>query len=280
MWRGPELKPIWTHVESRIKEFQGQALQPTGIWEKDYDVLLEELVKVEKTKELERQQEEEDAERAKVQSSEGEWEAVVERFNQRNVSGVRLIKGQNPLSLAVALAKAGMLLLLEGVKEPDVAGVAEWQVSSKAPQGRSPTKLENSILECLNSRPRKWDLAYLLVRFYCEGRTSWIVNADNSSQGHDLVIRGYQADRMRSMQPINQQRRSATDHPPSSTNSSSPGRAAHIYIRRITCQLRLSSISTIRSTFNSQKIHMKEMNLKERQFNPQTPHQLRSSCAP
>lgn len=164
-WRGPELQPIWGRVEARIKESNGQLLQPTGIWEKDYDVLLEELLKVEKTKEEESQREEEDAERAKAQSSEGEWETVVERFIQRNIPGVRVVKGQKAFSLGVALVKAGMILLVEGVKETDVPGVSEWLVSAKTPPGRSSTKLENSIMDCVNSRPRKWDLAFLLVWF-------------------------------------------------------------------------------------------------------------------
>lgn len=163
MWRGPELKPIWDHVEACLKESNGQLIQPTGVWEMDYNVLLEELIKAEKVKEEERQREDEDAERAKAQSSEGEWEAVTERFIQRGVPGVRVMKGKSALSVAVALAKAGMILLVEGVKNPDGAGVSEWQVSVRTPHGRVHTKSESSILECLNSRPRKWDLAFLLV---------------------------------------------------------------------------------------------------------------------
>lgn len=164
-WRGPELQPIWARVEARIKESNGQLLQPTGIWEMDYDVLLQELLKAEKTKEEESQREEEDAERTKAQSSEGEWETVVERFVQQNIPGVRVVKDQKAFSLGVALVKAGMILLVEGVKDPDVPGVSEWQVSAKTPPARSPTKLENSIMDCLNLRPRKWDLAFLLVWF-------------------------------------------------------------------------------------------------------------------
>jgi hypothetical protein len=163
MWQGQELKPVWAHVESRIKESNGQILQPTGMWERDYDVLLEDLVKAEKSKEQERLREEEEAERVKAQSSEAGWQVVVESFTQRNVPGVRVFQGQEALSLAVALSKAGIILHIEGVKEHDAPGV-EWHVSSKAPAGRVPTKIENSIVECLNSRSRKWDLAFLLVR--------------------------------------------------------------------------------------------------------------------
>lgn len=162
MWRGPELKPVWDLVEARAKTSNGRPPQPTGVWEKDYDVLLQELVKAEKAKEEERQQADENAERAKVESSEDEWKGVVERFIQRGLPGIRVIQGQNPLSLAVALSKAGMMLLLRGVKEADVAGVSEWQVFIKSPAG-APTKMETSILDCLRSRPRKWDLAFLLV---------------------------------------------------------------------------------------------------------------------
>lgn len=162
-WRGSELQPLWAHVEARIQASNGQLIQPTGMWEKDYDVLLRELVNEEKIKEEERQREEEDAERVKAQSSEEEWESVAEKYIQREVPGVRVIKGQRPLSVTVALAKAGMIFLVQGVKESDVVGVSEWQVSVKTPPGRQPTKLESSILECLKSRSRKWDLAFLLV---------------------------------------------------------------------------------------------------------------------
>ncbi|KAJ5128664.1 hypothetical protein N7448_002381 [Penicillium atrosanguineum] len=162
VWRGPELQPIWSHVEARIRESSGELLQPTGIWEMDYDILLKELLKAEKTKEKEAQREEEDAERVKAQSSEGEWGTIVEKFMQRNIPGIRIVKGQKPFSMGIALAKAGMILLVEGMKEADIPGVSEWQVRAKAPPGRSPTKLENSIMNCLNSRPRKWDLAFLL----------------------------------------------------------------------------------------------------------------------
>lgn len=162
-WQGPELTPVWAHVESRIKESNSQILQPTGLWERDYDVILEELLQTEKSKEEERLREEEEVERTKAQASESGWQGVVESFIQRNVPGVRVIKGQGAQSLAIALSKAGIIFHVEGLKENDGPGVAEWHVSSKAPPGRVPTKMENSIIECLNSRSRKWDLAFLLV---------------------------------------------------------------------------------------------------------------------
>lgn len=162
-WRGPELKPIWAHVEARMRESNGQFLQPTGMWEKDYDVLLSELREAERTTVAERQREEEEAQRAKVQSAEGEQQAVVERFIQSDIPGVRVIKGSKDAAIVLALARAGMVFQVDDVKEPHGGAVSEWQVSSKVPAGRVPTKLEQAILDCLRARPRKWDLAFLLV---------------------------------------------------------------------------------------------------------------------
>jgi hypothetical protein len=161
LWRDPELKNVWDLVESRINESNGQLLQPTGKWDKDYDVLLEELSKKEKSEKEERQREDEEAERSKAQSADGEWQKVLERFVERNVPGVRVIGEQDGDSLAVALVRAGVVFLVKGVSEPGTP-VSEWEVSSKL-GNRAPTKLEIAILDCLNSRPRKWDLAFLLV---------------------------------------------------------------------------------------------------------------------
>ncbi|KAJ5804863.1 hypothetical protein N7474_010750 [Penicillium riverlandense] len=162
MWRGPELKPVWAHVESRISESNGQLLQSTGKWEKDYDELRDELLKEEREKEEQRLREEEDIERVKAQSTEGQWQAVLDRFIQRDVPGVRVIKGQDQMEMTVALTRAGIFFLVHGSSEPGEAAVSDWQVSSKVASGKSRTKLEDAILDCLGSRPRKWDLAFLL----------------------------------------------------------------------------------------------------------------------
>ena len=155
LWRDPELTSVWTHVENRIQEANGQLLQPTGKWDRDYDVLLEELVRNEKSKIDENQRVDEEAERTKAQSTEGEWKNVLERFVQRDMPG------QDETSLAVALVRAGVVFQVKGVSSPGSL-ISDWEVSSKI-AGRSPTKLEDAILGCVGSRPRKWDLAFLLV---------------------------------------------------------------------------------------------------------------------
>lgn len=158
------MKPVWNHVESRIKESNGGPIQPTGMWEKDYGVLLEELVKAEQTKEEETLREKEQAERSKAQASDEGWETVVEKFTQRGIPGIRVTKGQDPFSISAVLSKAGIVFSIEGIQEPDNSVISEWKVSSQVPQGRPPSKLENAIQDCLDSRARKWDLTFLLVR--------------------------------------------------------------------------------------------------------------------
>ncbi|KAJ5408948.1 hypothetical protein N7509_002831 [Penicillium cosmopolitanum] len=188
LWRGTEMKPVWSHVESRIKESNGDLIQPTGMWEKDYDVLLKELIKTEKTKKEDIEREQEQIERSKAQSSDGEWQAIVERFTQRDVPGMRVVKGQDPFSVSAVLAKAGMIFSIKGLQEPGVPGVSEWQVSSEPPPGRSPSKLQHAVQDCLNSRTRKWDLAFLLdmVSSYVDIKQTTCVKcnrlADNSAQ--------------------------------------------------------------------------------------------------
>ncbi|KAJ5225419.1 hypothetical protein N7468_006644 [Penicillium chermesinum] len=164
LWRSPELKPVWDHVQTRINESNGQLVQPTGMWEKDYASILAHLTTTKQSAEEDRLRQEEETERAKALSSEGGWRSVIERFSQRDLPGVHIIrsKNQDKPEFAVTLARAGMIFLLEGTREPDSPGVANWQVANKVASGRSPTKLELAILECLDSRPRKWDLAFLL----------------------------------------------------------------------------------------------------------------------
>lgn len=161
LWRDPELQSVWSHVEARVNESNGRLIQPSGKWDRDYDVLLEELAQKQKTTLEESQREAEEAERIKAQSTDGEWEKVLERFVQRNVPGVRVVKGQDQ-TLAVALVRAGVVFQIKGVSE-SASQAFEWEVSSKA-TGRSLTKLEGAILGCVGSRSRKWDLAFLLVR--------------------------------------------------------------------------------------------------------------------
>ncbi|THC89658.1 hypothetical protein EYZ11_010903 [Aspergillus tanneri] len=163
MWRAPEMKTIWELVDVRIKENGGQLLQPSGVWESDYDTLLEELVKEREKKNEEQRKSEEELERSRVQSTEGGWRAIVESFAMRNVPGVRVIPSKNEASIIVTLAKAGMSFKVHTIGEPQANNAPDWQVVNKAALGQPRSELEKAITDCLNARPRQWDLVYLLV---------------------------------------------------------------------------------------------------------------------
>ncbi|PLB50631.1 hypothetical protein P170DRAFT_355586 [Aspergillus steynii IBT 23096] len=162
MWRGPEMKAVWERVDAQIKENGGNLLQPTGVWEQDYDTILEELVKEQEKKNEKQRKADEEQERSNIRSTEGGWRAIVDGFAQRNVPGMRLIPSKREASVTVALAKAGMVFNVHTVGGTEGNGVPEWQVSSKTAPGQSQTKVERSITDCLNARPQQWNLAHLL----------------------------------------------------------------------------------------------------------------------
>ncbi|PYH47184.1 RNA polymerase II mediator complex subunit MED27 domain-containing protein [Aspergillus saccharolyticus JOP 1030-1] len=163
LWRSSEMKAVWDRVDTQIQNNGGQLLQPRGVWEEDYDVLLEGLVKEEQAKQAERRSAEEESERSKIQATEGGWRAIAEGFAQRNVPGVRVqVSNMNTASVLVALVKAGMILNVHTVEGLESHGIPDWRITSKASPGQPVSKLEGAVLQCLNSRPRQWDLLYLL----------------------------------------------------------------------------------------------------------------------
>jgi hypothetical protein len=172
MWRSPEMKAIWDHVDARIKQNGGQLLQPTGMWERDYDVLLEELEKEERAQKEQQQRVKEEEERAKIQAVEGGWRTIVETFIRRNLPGVRVMAHQDQARMTVVLVKAGMAFQLQAVNG-DGHDMVDWRVQELAAPGKPKTKLETAVAACLNSRPRQWDLAYLLVSSHIDTNTRY-----------------------------------------------------------------------------------------------------------
>lgn len=160
MWRGKEMKAVWERVDTLIYENAGQLLQSNGMWDEDYDVLLEDITKQDTIRKERQQKAKEDHERSQLQSAEGGWKALVDNFAQRNIPGVRILPGKND-SFSVVLAKTGLAFKVYA-HHTDQDGVPDFNVSSKS-SAEPPSKLEVAILDCLNSRSRKWDLTYLLV---------------------------------------------------------------------------------------------------------------------
>ncbi|KAL2218110.1 mediator complex subunit 27-domain-containing protein [Thermoascus aurantiacus ATCC 26904] len=180
MWQSPEMKVIWDRLEEKMKECDGDYPQPTGVWERDYNVLLEELDKEERIKEERRQKDAEEQERLRARLAEGGWKGIVESFRQKGLPGVRILLSKNETVITVVLLKAGMAFDIQEVDGQDGKGASEWRVSNKQYPGKPKTKLETGILICLNSRPRKWDLEYLLdmICSYSEVKQTRCVKCD------------------------------------------------------------------------------------------------------
>ncbi|RAK85678.1 hypothetical protein BO79DRAFT_273015 [Aspergillus costaricaensis CBS 115574] len=162
MWRSPEMKAVWDRVDAQIKENGGVMLQPTGKWERDYDTILADLREEEQAQNEQQQKANEEMERSKIQATEGGWRAIVDGFAQENVPGVRVLASQSEAAVTVVLVKAGIVFRVEAIAGQDGNGVPDWRVFTRTPGGQTPSNVETAVAQCLNARPRQWDLLYLL----------------------------------------------------------------------------------------------------------------------
>ncbi|KAL4799365.1 mediator complex subunit 27-domain-containing protein [Aspergillus venezuelensis] len=161
MWRGKEMKSVWERIETLTYENAGQLLQSNGMWEYDYYELLEELTKQDTARKEKEQKAKEEQERSQLQSAEGGWRAFVDQYAQATLDGMRVLPTKQQSSFIIMLQKVGLAFKVSAVSTSQ-EGVPEFTVSSKSPSGEPVSKLETAVLDCLNSRPRKWDLAYLI----------------------------------------------------------------------------------------------------------------------
>lgn len=176
MWRSVEMKEIWEHVAGEIKKNDGRLLQPTGMWERDYGLLLADLVRQRGEGEEEEKQGTgggvaEDAEAAMLAAK--NWRQEAETFSQKEVPGVRIMVDSSRALVGIALVKAGILIEARADADESSDKLPEWVVSSTpdtitpaaaSTTGVRKTKLEMAICDWLNyHRPRRWDITYLLV---------------------------------------------------------------------------------------------------------------------
>ncbi|KAL4942108.1 hypothetical protein BDV06DRAFT_222524 [Aspergillus oleicola] len=161
MWRGKEMKSVWERIETLTYENAGQLLQSNGMWDYDYDKLLEDLTKQNTARKEKEQRAKEEQERSQLQSVEGGWRALVDQYAQAGLDGMRVLPTKQQSSFVVMLQKVGLAFKVSAVSTGQ-DGPPEFNISSKSPSGEPTSKLETAVLDCLNSRPRKWDLAYLI----------------------------------------------------------------------------------------------------------------------
>ena len=159
-WTRPEMKPIWDRIEQKMKDSGGDYPQPSGVWERDYDVILEEIDKEERRKWEEEEKMVEQKEKQEYLSAEGGWRGVIARFREKEVPDVRVVVDPKAAIITVVLLKAGLSIIIQQPQDGDNGNPDVWRLLYKP--GKT-SKLEDGIMQCLHQRRRQWDLSYLLV---------------------------------------------------------------------------------------------------------------------
>ncbi|PGH27075.1 hypothetical protein AJ80_01261 [Polytolypa hystricis UAMH7299] len=174
-WRKPEMNAIWERVDKALEESGGDFPQPSTGWVRDYRRTLKQLDEEEKNQEEQRRRLEEQQEKVRLAALEGGWKDIVESFMQMDIPGVavQLLPSSTAdlVRFSVALTKVSIMLYVQQANQVGTQDIGDWQVMIVPFDGKS-TKLEMDILNCINSRDRKWDLPYLLdmISSYAEVR--------------------------------------------------------------------------------------------------------------
>ncbi|KAL4983260.1 mediator complex subunit 27-domain-containing protein [Aspergillus falconensis] len=160
MWRGREMKAVWERIDTLINENAGQLLQSNGMWQDDYNQILQDIAKHDNIRKEQQRKAKEEQERSQLQSAEGGWKAIVDKYAQADIPGMRVLPTKSDSSFVVLLPKVGLAFKVNAISTGQ-EGVPEFNVSSKTSSGEPASKVETAVLSCLNARPRNWDLNFL-----------------------------------------------------------------------------------------------------------------------
>ncbi|KAL6238530.1 hypothetical protein BDW75DRAFT_227957 [Aspergillus navahoensis] len=160
MWRSQEMKAVWERIDKLIYENAGQLLQSNGMWQDDYNQMLQDIAKHDNIRKEQQRKAKEEQERSQLQSAEGGWKAIVDKYAQAGIPEMRVLPTKSDSSFVVLLPRVGLAFKVNAIGTGQ-AGVPDFNVSSKSSSGEPASKVETAILSCLNARPRKWDLNFL-----------------------------------------------------------------------------------------------------------------------
>lgn len=199
LWNSADMQAIWGKVDEKLAETKGAFPQEgaAGMWRVEYDEVLRGMDLEEQKHDgagvVQMEVEVDDGEAQFPSSIYGSKEetaspkSVVESFQARQVPGFRVASTRNESTIIVSLGLAGLAfeiqeaLTTESTATPSTTSTTttsnatnktslpEWRVSTRqhsktALSGTVTSRLESAIVAQLNSRPRKWDLRFLLVR--------------------------------------------------------------------------------------------------------------------
>lgn len=184
------MQAIWQKVDEKLAETKGAFPQvEAGMWRVEYADLLKEMDEKDKDQKvgaggLDDMEVDEESPSSVVSAIHGSVEEadpkkVVESFQGRQIPGFQVAGTRNESTIIVSLGLAGLTFEIQEALPTETTSSEttttntttkpEYRVSthhllSRPAAGTQPSRLENAIVQQLNSRPRKWDLRFLLVR--------------------------------------------------------------------------------------------------------------------
>ncbi|KAH8703448.1 mediator complex subunit 27-domain-containing protein [Talaromyces proteolyticus] len=183
LWQSPDVQEIWARINQKMTENKGSFPQPSGMWDRDYEILLKEIDgREDNSKQSEMNQNGKDDTQHTTLSSKTEegkegWKNIIESFQNNQSPGFRITTSKNASMIIVTLGLAGITLdiqeIITNAANTSDSGtpasaysrsLPEWRVSAaqQSIASRPASRLESAIVQQLNNRPRKWDLRYLL----------------------------------------------------------------------------------------------------------------------
>lgn len=197
------MQAIWGKVDEKLAETKGAFPQAgaAGLWKVEYTELLrekdqelkmekdgrgEEMVVVQMEAEMDKDDDEVQFPSAIYGSKEEtDPKTIIQSFQARQIPGFRVACTRNESTILVSLGLAGLAFEIQEALTTETTNpsttttsnktqLPEWHVSPRqhstsalAGTGAGAgtiSRLETAIVTQLNSRPRKWDLRFLLVR--------------------------------------------------------------------------------------------------------------------
>lgn len=188
---------IWHKVDEKLAETKGAFPQegPVGMWRVEYAELLREVDERDQKEEKDKkggggggEMEVDDDSAQFPPSLYGKKEdtaspkTVIESFQARAIPGFRVASTRNESTILVSLGLAGLTFEIQEALTTDTTSssdgtnttntnktsLPEWRVETRQhpskPAVGTTSRLENAIAAQINSRTRKWDLRFLLVR--------------------------------------------------------------------------------------------------------------------
>ncbi|KAK2831956.1 hypothetical protein FQN49_006999 [Arthroderma sp. PD_2] len=161
-WNSPEMIDILDHVDARLKERNGEYPYMSNVWETDYEETLASLDRGEKQEEEMKSMQLDQVEKDKLESTAGGWKGIVEAFKARNIPGINLqiLSTDETERFSAELQSISTTIYIQRTRGPTAHDSELWHVSMGFQQNQSKLALE--VLDCIQSRQRKWDLQYLL----------------------------------------------------------------------------------------------------------------------